>query len=40
MSEIEDLAFAYLDAEIIPAKKLEDALHVAITSVFELDVLN
>ncbi|MDX2302264.1 MAG: hypothetical protein NW226_05655 [Microscillaceae bacterium] len=39
LSEIEDLAFAYLDAKIIPAKKLEDALHVAITCVFELDVL-
>jgi hypothetical protein len=33
------LAFRYIDAGIVPAKKREDALHVAIATVYNMDVL-
>jgi len=37
--EIENLAYIYLDKKIIPKKKIEDALHIAICSVFNIDIL-
>ena len=37
--EIQDLAQFYIDTAILPAKKAYDALHVAIATVKELDVL-
>ncbi|MBM4039473.1 MAG: type II toxin-antitoxin system VapC family toxin [Planctomycetes bacterium] len=37
--EIEDLASSYIQAGIIPASKLDDALHVAIATVHEVDVM-
>jgi predicted nucleic acid-binding protein len=36
--EIQPLAQAYIDARIIPKRKLEDALHIAIATVNETDV--
>ena len=38
-SEINTLAEVYLDKGIIPRAKIEDALHIAYTVVFEIDVL-
>jgi hypothetical protein len=37
--EIEKLAVSYIDHGVIPRKKLEDALHVAISTVEEMDAL-
>jgi predicted nucleic acid-binding protein len=37
--EVDALASAYLQARIVPESKREDALHVAISTVFEYDVL-
>ena len=37
--EAEDLAQQYLDNKIVPANKIEDALHVAIATVKELDAV-
>ncbi|KJH69344.1 hypothetical protein UH38_24385, partial [Aliterella atlantica CENA595] len=39
LEEAEDLAFAYLTAGIVPEKNFNDALHVAITTIHEFDVL-
>jgi hypothetical protein len=38
-NEIVFLAGEYLDKEIIPRKKVSDALHVAYSTVFEMDIL-
>lgn len=38
-SEIEKLAGLYIENKIIPVNKLEDALHVAIATVHEFDLL-
>lgn len=37
--EIEEIAGTYISEEIIPEKKIEDALHIAFATVNELDVL-
>jgi predicted nucleic acid-binding protein len=37
--EIDRLAQCYMDHGIIPADKIEDALHVAYATVFEMDIL-
>lgn len=37
--EIIELAEKYLEREIIPKKKVNDALHVAVASVYEIDAL-
>ncbi|MBK7266472.1 MAG: hypothetical protein IPI12_09080 [Ignavibacteriales bacterium] len=37
--EIEKLAGLYINSKIIPVNKLEDALHVAIATVFEFEIL-
>jgi predicted nucleic acid-binding protein len=37
--EIENLAFKYIEHSIIPRNKLEDALHIAICSVLDIDLL-
>jgi hypothetical protein len=37
--ECRELAIAYLEAGVLPAKKREDALHVAISTVHEINVL-
>jgi hypothetical protein len=37
--EIEKLASLYINSKIIPVNKLEDALHVAIATVFEFEIL-
>jgi len=39
MSDIQSLAHVYLEQGIIPRKKLEDALHIAISTIYEMDVL-
>ena len=39
MNEIEELAKSYIEKRIIPDKKMDDALHIAICTVFEMDVL-
>ena len=39
IDEVKQLARRYLDAGIVPEKNARDALHVAITTVFEFDVL-
>lgn len=39
INEIEELAKSYIERGIIPEKKMEDALHIAICTVFEMDVL-
>ena len=39
VSEIQRLARSYIDEAIIPKKKLEDALHIAVCTVFGIDVL-
>ena len=39
MTQIEELADGYVRDDIIPLKKREDALHVAISTVLEFDVL-
>jgi predicted nucleic acid-binding protein len=39
IDEIEELAKSYIASGIIPEKKIEDALHIAICTVFEMDVL-
>ena len=39
IAEIQHLAQRYIDQGIIPRKKLEDALHIAICTVNEIDVL-
>ena len=39
VSEIEELAKSYIGKGIIPEKKMEDALLIAICTVFEMDVL-
>jgi predicted nucleic acid-binding protein len=39
IAEIQHLAQRYIDQGIIPRKKLEDALHIAICTVNEMDVL-
>ena len=38
-TECDELAEFYIDCSITPAKKLEDALHVAVATVHEIDVL-
>lgn len=38
-AEIADLARKYIEEKIIPEKKLEDALHAAVSSFYELDAL-
>jgi predicted nucleic acid-binding protein len=38
-TEVAHLADAYVAAKVIPAKKYEDALHVALCTIHELDVL-
>ena len=38
-NEIQELAAIYIEKEIIPKKKIEDALHIAITTIEELDIL-
>ena len=37
--EIQHLAQQYIDHQVIPRKKLEDALHIAISTIYEMDVL-
>ena len=37
--EIADLADAYVGAKVIPPKKYEDALHLALCTIHEMDVL-
>ncbi|MBF0227672.1 MAG: PIN domain-containing protein [Desulfobacterales bacterium] len=37
--EIEKLAYLYINKTIIPKKKIEDALHIAICSIFNIDIL-
>ncbi len=37
--QIEELANIYISEGIIPEQKLEDALHIAISTVYELDIL-
>ncbi len=37
--ELSRLSQIYIDKGIIPNRKLEDALHIAVTTVFELDIL-
>ena len=37
--EIEQLAYVYIQKGIIPENKLEDALHIAITTIEEMDIL-
>ena len=37
--EAEELAQFYLDSGILPAKKADDALHVAVSTIHEMDVL-
>lgn len=37
--EIENLAYNYIDQKIIPERKIEDALHIAICTVFNIDIL-
>jgi predicted nucleic acid-binding protein len=37
--EIERLALLYINSKIIPVNKLEDALHIAIATVFEFEIL-
>lgn len=37
--EIRSLAEAYMESGIIPRRKLEDALHIAIATVHEIDIL-
>jgi hypothetical protein len=39
IDEIEALAKCYIEKGIIPEKKMEDALHIEICTVFEMDVL-
>ena len=39
VEEIENLAYHYIENRIIPEKKIEDALHVAICTVFHIDIL-
>jgi hypothetical protein len=39
MAEVMALADLYISAGIIPSKKRQDALHIAICTVFEFDVL-
>jgi len=36
--EIESLTKLYIEYKIIPEKKLEDALHLAISTIFEIDI--
>ncbi len=37
--EIQHLADAYIEQGIVPSEKVEDALHIAISTVYEMDVL-
>ncbi|MCA9413061.1 MAG: type II toxin-antitoxin system VapC family toxin [Candidatus Omnitrophica bacterium] len=37
--EVDDLAAAYLDAEVLPRSQIEDAYHVAYATVHEMDIL-
>lgn len=37
--EVTDLSKKYISQKIIPAKKVEDALHVAAATVYEMDAL-
>ena len=39
LSEVNELAERYISTGAIPAKKLEDALHIAIATVLNIDVL-
>ncbi len=39
LSEIQYLAQRYIEQGVIPRKKLDDALHIAISTVYEMDVL-
>ena len=39
IQEIMHLAQIYIEQEIIPRKKIEDALHIAISSIYEIDAL-
>ncbi|MEK6794440.1 MAG: hypothetical protein AABZ39_06670 [Spirochaetota bacterium] len=39
IQEIESVAQGYIEHGIIPRKKIEDALHIAISTVFEIDAL-
>jgi len=38
-TECDELAQAYIDAGVVPAKKTEDAAHVAVATVYEIGVL-
>ncbi|NUM37061.1 MAG: type II toxin-antitoxin system VapC family toxin [Candidatus Brocadiae bacterium] len=38
-TEIVRLSQIYIEKKIIPQRKLEDALHIAITTVYEMDIL-
>lgn len=37
--EVVELAKKYISEEVLPAKKLEDAIHVAVSTIFEMDAL-
>ncbi len=37
-AEVEKLARVYIEKGIIPKRKIEDALHIAITTVYEMDI--
>lgn len=37
--EAKELAHAYIDNDIIPEDYLDDALHIAITTLYQLDIL-
>lgn len=37
--EIENLAYIYIEHKIIPERKIEDALHIAICTVMNIDIL-
>ncbi len=38
-NNIDELAELYIEEKVIPRKKLDDALHIAVSTVFEMDVL-
>lgn len=38
-NEIENISELYIKSKIIPLNKIEDALHIAISTVFEIDIL-
>ncbi len=39
LDEIEDLTTHYINSKVIPAKKIDDALHVAVCTVKKIDIL-